>query len=319
MSMEVLTNCPVVLNGWNLFQQDAKTAELSSQMRPVWAAFAGETTPWSYQIDDDGLPNGKIVVVERSDISQFDQMVELAREGAELPECLVAVALEGENFHGQSARPWNALRGNLHLTAILKGGFNAADLQEEISIVPTLALMDALKVKADPAHHTGIRWLNDLFIKGRKVAGTLAASQLDGGVVESVTYGIGVNVDIVPDVPGDPFVPRAGSLKSTLPEAGWTVGKVLVELIRSLGQRVIELRSEVAEQLATVYVRQSACIGEDVRVWARKVSDCSSEAPIASGKLLAIHDDLSIRIEGHEQPITAGRLAFEADCRELGL
>jgi biotin-(acetyl-CoA carboxylase) ligase len=317
--MEVLTDCPVVLNEWNLFEQVAKTADLQAGMRPIWTAFAEGSKPWSYQLSDDGLPAGTIIVVEKSKVSQFDQMVELARSGVDLPDCLVAVALEGENFHGQSARPWTALRGNLHLTVYLNGGFAAGDLQEEISIVPTLALMDALELTANPAEQTGIRWLNDLFIKGRKVAGTLAASQLDGTVVESLTYGIGVNVNVVPDVPGDPFVPAAASLKSTIPEAGWTVGKVLVALVRSLNQRVNELKTDVAEQLTSVYVRQSACIGRDVRIWSRKVSDVVSEKPLAAGKLLAIHSDLSITVEGHAQRIASGRLAFEEDCRELGL
>ena len=312
--MKILTDCPVVLASWNLCNREPVRMEGSS---PIWDAFGGDAEVWV--LDTDENLDVLCVLVERSRVSQFDRLVELTRSDADLPSTLVCVALEGENFHGQSARPWTAVRGNLHLSYFAKLGIPAADLQEEISILPTLALLDAFAIKANPVEHTGIRWLNDLFIKGRKVAGTIAATELEGDRIESVVYGIGVNVETIPEVEPNPCVPAAASLKSTLPDAGWNVAKATTALVASLGRRLAEMRGGIGEQLTDVYTRFSACIGQEVRVWPRKVSDFAGTDPIAVGKLRAIHPDMTLTIEGVDEPVRDGRLAFESDCREMGL
>lgn len=318
--MKILSDCPAILGDWNLGNREALCLENPEPwMASIWRALGGESSPWELMAVGDDLPDTLMIVIERASSSQFDQLVELARGAQELPETLICVALEGENFHGQSKRPWSAMRGNLHLSFFSKLDIPAADLQEEISILPTLALLDAFSIDPNPDEHTGIRWVNDLFIKGRKVAGTITASQLIGERIESVVYGIGVNVEVVPVVEPSPCVPAATSLCSALPEANWTVAKATMELARTLRHRVEELRGGIGEQLTDVYALRSACIGQQVRVWPRNVKDFAGTAPIAKGRLLHIANDLSLRIEGCTEPIREGRLAFEEDCREIGL
>lgn len=316
--MKIITDCPVVLGEWNLTNQEAvRWDNPEPALESVWQAFAAGKDAWTLDVKTGG--DAVLILVEKSAESQFDRLVELTRTRAELPDTLICVALEGENFHGQSERPWTAVRGNLHLSFYSRLGIPAADLQEEISILPTLALLDAFGIKANAAEHTGIRWLNDLFVKGRKVAGTIAATQLEGNQIESVVYGIGVNVEVVPEVSPNPCVPAAASLRSTLADAGWTVAKAAMALVASLDRRLHELRGGIGEQLTAVYSNYSACIGQRVRIWPRKVQDFAATKPVAMGKLLAIHHDLTLTIEGIDEPVRDGRLAFEEDCRELGL
>jgi BirA family transcriptional regulator, biotin operon repressor / biotin---[acetyl-CoA-carboxylase] ligase len=318
--MRILTDCPVVLGEWRLCSREAVRMDAAeADASQIWRAFGGNGSPWIMEPDVDQQPDVVLLVVENSDQSQFDRLVELVRSEADLPETLVCMALEGENFHGQSERPWTAVRGNLHLSMYSKLDIPAADLQEEISILPTLSLLDAFGIRANADEHTGIRWLNDLFVKGRKVAGTIAASQIEGDRIEGVIYGIGVNVESVPDVNPSPCVPAAASLRSTMPEVGWTVGGAAIALINSLQKRLEELKGGIGEQLSGVYASYSACIGQDVRVWPKKVDDFAATEPLAVGKLLTIGGDLSLIVEGHSEAIRNGRLAFEADCRELGL
>jgi len=316
--VKIITDCPVVLGEWKLSTREAvRWDNPEPVLDSVWQALAAGKDAWT--LDVNAADDAVLILVEKSAESQFDQLVELTRAHAELPDTLICVALEGENFHGQSERPWTAVRGNLHLSFYSRLGITAADLQEEISILPTLALLDAFGIKANADEHTGIRWLNDLFVKGRKVAGTIAASQLEGNQIESVVYGIGVNVEVVPEVSPNPCVPAAASLRSTLADGGWTVAKAAMALVASLDRRLHELRGGIGEQMTKVYSNYSACIGQRVRIWPRKVQDFATTKPDAMGKLLAIHHDLTLTIEGIDEPVRDGRLAFEEDCRELGL
>lgn len=316
--MRIITDCPVVLGEWNLGGPEAAPAdELSPALRTVWDAVGSDREFWS--LEPSGPSEVCLMVVEKTDKSQFDQLVELTRKNFELPSRIACIALEGENFHGQSARPWTALRGNLHLSLYSRLEASAVDLQEEISILPTIALLDAFNLKGDAAEQTGIRWLNDLFIKGRKVAGTLAASQLDGDRFTSVVYGVGVNVESVPEVEPNPCVPEAASLRSTIPDAGWTVGKAAIALINALLRRIGELRDGIGKQFTDIYAKHSACLGQGVRVWPKKVTDFGNTKPIARGVLRAIRPDLTLIVDGADEPIGEGRLAFEEDCVELGL
>ena len=312
--MKVLTDCPVVLKEWKLGDRGA---ERLRHPPPVWDAFGADADAWT--LDVDGDPDVVLVLIGRSRDSQFDRLVELTRSLTELPDTLICVALEGDNFHGQAARPWTAVRGNLHLSYYSRLGIPAAELLEEIAVLPTLALLEAFDIEANPAEHTGIRWLNDLFIKGRKVAGTIAATQVKGDRIESVVYGIGVNVEIVPDLQPNPWVPAAASLRSTMPDAGWTVSKATTALIGTLGRYLNDLRHGVGKQFMKAYARHSACIGQHVRIWSRKVEEYGDAAPIAVGRLMAIHGDLSLSIQGVDELVREGRLAFEEDCLELGL
>ncbi|MDA1277504.1 MAG: hypothetical protein O2960_26180 [Verrucomicrobia bacterium] len=318
--MEVITNCPVALAEWNIFDQEAVPYPAPDRMAArIWKQFAAQDFPWRLDLDYDGSPGGLAIILDKSGQSQFDKVVELAGLGYELPEFLACVALEGNNFHGQAQRPWKAERGNLHLTVFIKTGIGAPGNQEAISILPTLALMDAFNVEPSPEDHTGIRWLNDLFIDGRKVGGAIAESQIEGNTIESIVYGIGLNVESDPAVPPNPFVRLTGSLQSTLLEGEWTLGKAFVRLIAAIHRRMKELTDGFAPQLQSLYVKKSACVGEEVRIWHRKVRDTDKEAPFAQGRVVEILPDLSVRIEGNPTLIRDGRLAFESDCRALGI
>jgi len=312
--VNILADCPALLGEWTPDSRDARTLD---EPPPLWKTFAGQRQAWS--LECEGTERALLLVVERAEQSQFDQLVELARSGAELPDSLACVAIEGENFHGQSSRPWTALRGNLHLSCYRRLGIPAAGLRAEISILPTLALVDACGIQASTSERTGIRWVNDLFVRGRKVAGTITSTQLQGDRVDGVVYGIGLNVEQGPAVEPSPWVPATTSLREAWPEGGWTVPEAAWRLLEALDRRLEELREGRGGRLIADYVGASACLGHRVRVWPRGVEDFSGAGALAAGRLLAIHEDLSLCVEGAPDRIPDGRLAFEEDCRELGL
>ncbi|MFM1941089.1 MAG: hypothetical protein RI897_71 [Verrucomicrobiota bacterium] len=318
--MRFLTDSAAVLSEWRVFADAGRHCiPMRSREERVWRALAGEDQPWEVFARDMGLPEELGVMVSYSAVSQFDAIHELILEGVELPRCLVAVALEGSNFHGQGGRPWVALAGNLHLTVFFQVDMDASDTLGAIPVLPTLAVMDAFGIQADPSERTGIRWVNDVFVRGRKLAGSIAVSEVEGSRLEGLLFGIGANVETIPEVPGNVFVPQATSLRQIFPQAEWTVEHALFALLRGLVNWVERLGAGGAALLVREYARRSACIGREVKIWSKQTRDVSREQPIACGALEGIGPDLSLKLEGCEDVVMEGRLAFAEDCRRFGV
>jgi len=317
--MPVYTDCPAILSQWREFADESAEVEaLDGVAAEVWRAFAGDRPAWEIDTCEAGPADGLVVVVEHAEESQFDRLHELARSGTDLPPLVAAMALHGENFHGQGQRPWRAEKGNLHLSVGCRTDVPAAGALAAISVLPTLAVMDAFDIAPEPAVRTGIRWLNDVFVRGRKLAGSIAASEIEGDRIQQVLFGIGVNVETVPAVPGDVFVPEATSLRAAFPEGDWTLGRATFALLRALTARVAQLTGDGMTDLVRDYTERSACVGREVKVWPKRTEDAAVVAPIAAGRMLAIDDSLAVRVAG-ASPLAEGRLAFLEDCEALGL
>ena len=318
--MRILCDCPDILSQWrDLSGGTSRVVALSGGALAVWHDLVGEAPAWEFDSHAAGLPEGLGVIVERAEASQFDRLLESARSGTDLPGMVAALALSGENFHGQGMRPWKTECGNLHLTVFFSVDLPAEETLGVVSILPTLAVMDAYKIHAAPAERTGIRWLNDVFVKGRKLAGSIAATETEGDRVQGLLFGIGVNVEKVPVVPGDVFVPEASSLRSAFPEAGWSLGRATVRLLRSLETRMGMLRAGKAGLLLEEYAAGSACVGRRVRIWPKHTEDPAMTPSLGCGRVISIDTSLALRLEGISEPLSEGRLAFVEDCRAQGL
>lgn len=282
------------------------TAELPPTERAWWSLLSRQSQVGAGYLDaspDDRF--WKIVaIVDDSPVSQFDVLVEAAQTGVPLPDTLASVALTGSGFHGNRRRPWQALRGNLHFTSYCRLRLEAARCAPALSMLPTLAVTDVLRsLMPEPA---AIKWVNDVHVGGRKVAGSLVSSQVTGGVIDSFILGIGLNLESAPplgnqDLAGEPTSLRASGIVMTLPEA-------FAGLRVALARRISQLLAPGGpEQLFTDYRQRSAVVGRLVAVFP-EAAVSADKAPLAKGRLLAIHPDLSLEIEGHAERLRSGRL-----------
>ncbi len=108
------------------------------------------------------------------------------------PEGLLVLADEQTAGRGRQGRSWDSPRGaGLWLSLVL----SPARPREEwplLTSMGALALRDAVRLIADLG--TGLKWPNDLYCRGRKMAGVLADA---GGAVEApgrVILGLGLNL-----------------------------------------------------------------------------------------------------------------------------
>jgi len=104
-----------------------------------------------------------------------------------LPRALLATH---QSFgHGQRGRPWSAPPGGVWLSAALPWPRQAsASASLSLAVAVGLALeLEALDLAVQ------IKWPNDLFVQGRKIAGLLPRLRLRSGQVAGARVGIGLN------------------------------------------------------------------------------------------------------------------------------
>jgi biotin-[acetyl-CoA-carboxylase] ligase BirA-like protein len=283
--------------------------------RDLWDALAQGRPAWVVNLPEERFWS-RLVLVGSAPESQFDILRSLLGGGSSLPGPVAAVALTGEKFHGHRGRRWEVKPGNLHLSAAMEPGRSAADMGPALNMLPAVASVDAIAEATGGLIKPGIKWVNDILHEGRKIGGVLAASHVTGMTLDSAIFGIGINVTERPDVEPTPFVPLAGSLD------GAGLSQVMWAVLRGLGRRYRELLAKGPAPLLEAYRRHSLVVGRKVRIWEESTGERSAgnwPEPLAAGRVESIEPDLSLRIEGRNEAVGKGRLAFEQACRDHGL
>jgi BirA family biotin operon repressor/biotin-[acetyl-CoA-carboxylase] ligase len=248
-----------------------------------------------------------LVAVETADRSQFDVLVQLARDGVDLPDGTLCFAGAGRGLHGQRGRHWAALPGNIHLSLWLAPPGQVTTPIEFLAMT-VVSVVEAIDELPGLADRVGIKWVNDVLIDGAKVCGILThVERRPGGSLGIV--GIGLNVEAVPDVPTSPFVPAVTALGavSSEPDA-CRLEPVLRGLLAALDRNYRALCREGAADLFARYRRRSVVIGRHAAVCA----DSADPEPrvVAEGRVRELGPQLELMLEGHPRPFTTGRLVL---------
>jgi BirA family biotin operon repressor/biotin-[acetyl-CoA-carboxylase] ligase len=138
--------------------------------------------------------------------STMDLVASLGKEGA--PEGTAVMAGQQRQGRGRQGRSWfSPAAGNLYVSVLLRPRLTAA---ETPALAPAFGLGVAEALEAFVSVQAGLKWPNDVLIRGRKVAGLLTESVVQGQEVRYIVVGIGVNVN-VDSFPG-PLTETATSL-----------------------------------------------------------------------------------------------------------
>lgn len=124
---------------------------------------------------------GKKIVALKEVSSTNDYAKSIAEEA---PEGTVVLAESQSAGKGRNGRRWVSPKGGLWMSVILKPGF----VDPRIVFVGPLSVIDVL---ADFGIPSGIKWPNDVWVRGQKIAGVLVESKGK----EYVIVGIGLNVN----------------------------------------------------------------------------------------------------------------------------
>jgi BirA family biotin operon repressor/biotin-[acetyl-CoA-carboxylase] ligase len=105
---------------------------------------------------------------------------------------LADIQTAGRGRHGHV---WRSAAGNLHLSVLVRPRGDAAAW----GCLPLLAGLAVAEAAAASGVDPALKWPNDVWVAGRKVAGVLVESLSAGGALESAVIGVGVNVATVPE------------------------------------------------------------------------------------------------------------------------
>jgi BirA family biotin operon repressor/biotin-[acetyl-CoA-carboxylase] ligase len=122
--------------------------------------------------------------------STSDVLLEAIGEGA--PHGLVVLADHQTAGRGRRGRTWTSdvACENLLFSVLLRVQCNS-DTASNVTLAIGLALHDALQPHIDA--DVGIKWINDIVVRHRKLAGILVESQIRGSDL-ALSVGIGINV-----------------------------------------------------------------------------------------------------------------------------
>ena len=229
--------------------------------------------------------------------------VALARSvesGAAGSHGLVVVADEQTAGRGRRGRAWfSPPRAGLYVSVVLSPGSARVDPVRALSLV-TIACGVALAegVAAATGLEVDLKWPNDLYVAGRKLAGILAERASDAHVV--VGYGINIAAAAFPPELRD----HATSLESEL-GGGIDRAHVLVETLAALARRYDDLLAGRFDAILDAW-RGRAPAAEGARVaW-------STNAGAMSGVTAGIADDgaLLVRTAERIERIVGGEVVW---------
>jgi BirA family biotin operon repressor/biotin-[acetyl-CoA-carboxylase] ligase len=137
-----------------------------------------------------GTQFGIPLVAEAETGSTNDDALEAAKRGA--PQGAVFVADAQRSGRGRRGNTWSSPPGqNLTFSVLLRPKVPAERISA-IALVAGLAVRAAIAARIGAA--VSIKWPNDVLCAGKKIAGILVESRMDGAHIDAVVVGIGVNV-----------------------------------------------------------------------------------------------------------------------------
>lgn len=170
----------------------------------------------------------------------------------------VFIASEQTAGRGRYGRTFYSPMGSgIYISAI----YPAKSIQKQLSLVTPLAAVAVSRaITTQLGIDVGIKWVNDLFLNGKKVSGILteAIYSVEAGVLEYVIVGMGINVTTPQNIP-DELVDVIGYLTDKQVDMNALAIAIIKELFLLLEQLPnTDFMSE--------YIERSILIGQSVTV-----------------------------------------------------
>jgi len=119
------------------------------------------------------------------------------REIAKFPDRTIICAKRQTNGRGRFTRRWVDLgEGNLFMSMILKPSDKFQDVYSNLTQYLAVVLCRVLETYGLKPQ---IKWPNDVLIDGRKIAGILSETVMQGNNFKGLVLGIGVNLNASPE------------------------------------------------------------------------------------------------------------------------
>jgi BirA family biotin operon repressor/biotin-[acetyl-CoA-carboxylase] ligase len=183
--------------------------------------------------------------------STNDIAAELACSGAS--HGYVVLAEEQTAGRGRLGRAWLSPRGGIWMTLVLRPPF---DIRSLIALPLAGALAIARSINSSLSAKARVRWPNDVTLESRKIAGTLAESQYNGGELQYALLGIGIDANLESVT----LEGVRGTTTTLLDELGFPVDReaLICALLQEL-ERIYDMATGSREEELMILLREMDC------------------------------------------------------------
>lgn len=236
-----------------------------------------------------------LIKVEREVDSTNERAKALALEGASAGTTVIADAQSSGK--GRMGRKFESPPGaGIYMSMILRPRF---DMRNGVLITTAAAVAVCRAIKAVTDIKPGIKWVNDIYVEKRKVAGILTEgiTDLESGTIESVVVGIGLNFKAVPGAYPKELLDKIGMLFDGI-SPNITRNEMAAAIINELWNisENLEERSFISE-----YKELSILLGRDVFYIENGEKHPSKVVDIDdNGALIVEHEGVSRRLSSGE-------------------
>lgn len=219
------------------------------------------------------------------------------------PHGTVVMARQQTGGKGRLGRSFFSPREGIYLTLIIKPTF---DLSKAVLVTSAAAVAVAESVEAVCGMEAGIKWVNDVYVGGKKICGILTEgiTSLETGQIESLVIGIGINT----------------TLHGFPPELLDTVGAVEGNYSKSaLAANVISRTLDLMETIEDrafikAYREKSLVIGKSVKVYKGTYQvNPTDEIPSRPARALDIDENGALVVlysDGTQEHLTSGEVSI---------
>ncbi len=227
----------------------------------------------------------------------------LKRRGEEgAPEGMVLAANEQTAGKGRHSRSFFSPSGmGVYFSILLRP---ALPVEDALFITTAAAVAVAGAVRAVTGRDAGIKWVNDVFVDGRKICGILTEGSMDleTGGLQYAVLGIGINVECPPQGFPESIRDVAGALYPWGEADGIVRGRLVAEVLNRFLEYYDMLPSHGFMEAYRTY---SIITGKDILVLK---AGGSREA-----RALAIDDDAHLLVEyadGSRESLSSGEVSI---------
>lgn len=166
--------------------------------------------------------------------STMNRAIELARQGC--PANTVVVARRQLQGRGRLQRQWCSGEGGLYFTVLIRPvvPLSQASL---FNLAAAVDMTDALREQYGIG--AAVKWPNDILVSDKKICGILSQLESEGGNIDSMAIGIGLNVNNRPEEEVETAVSLSGLLGRTVPRK-----QILAAFLDRFEQRVDHFDAE---------------------------------------------------------------------------
>ena len=216
----------------------------------------------------------------------------------------VILAEEQSGGRGRMGRTFfSPANKGLYMSFILKPDFNV-DKALLITAATAVAVCRAVRNMGGPEMQ--IKWVNDIFAKGRKVCGILteAITNFESGRIDAIIIGIGVNCSLQNEEMPDEIRDTAGALSEITSR-----NRLAAEIINELMGIIAEFAGDKPyPEYIDEYRRRSMILRKDIKVYKNVASD-----EYVNAKAIDISDEgglIVIYENGVKETLNSGEISI---------